>query len=184
MLALRSLVMQARSHDLVGAEGAPVSDVAAINWVRRMLLPEQWPLIVAITQSNPEPNEPATWPRTGPTAPDTERAPDTIRTSQRTDSHAAVDAATQPPSLAANARPPDTNGAAVQQPPSHVLRALEHLRVASLDRLTREAAANGAPVTRHKSWRRCTVGHKVRWFGRSIVALRAEETSEPALCAN
>ena len=91
LLALRSLVMQARSHDLVGAAGAPVSDVDAINWVRRMLLPEQWPLIVAITQSNPEPNEPATWPRTcPPTAPDTERAPDTIRMSQRTNSHGAV----------------------------------------------------------------------------------------------
>ena len=61
---------------------------------------------------------------------------------------------------------------------SRALRVLEHLRVASLERLIREAAIMDTWVTRKLVLKELeNFGSRVRWFGRSIVALVPEDPS-------
>ena len=173
LLALRTMVMQARSHDLVDAMGQPVTDATVMQWMRRQLAPKQWPLVAFLTQ-DVDTSDPVTQRRSRP-AESYDKAPDTVRDSQPA----------HPLASSISERPSNTPGNRPSSPPSarvmterRVLGVLEHLRVASLDRLAREAAARGVQVTRKQIIEELTaLGSAVRWFGRSIVALIPEDRS-------
>ena len=150
LLALRSLVMQARSHDVVGATGQPITDAEVTQWIQSRCSPEQWPLSSFITGESLDTQKPP--------AANTTRPPPVIPHSK-------------PP---AERRRSSPNALSTAQ--SRTLQVLEHLRVASLDRLARETAARGVPVTRKQIIEELKqAGAVVRWFGRSIVALVPED---------
>lgn len=152
LLALRSLVMQARSHDVVDATGEPITDVEVTQWIQARCSPEQWALSSFITGAGSE-----TQP---PPAVSTARPPPVFPRSK--------------PATERRRSSPDALGTAQ----SRTLQVLEHLRVASLDRLARETAARGVPVTRRQIIEELKqAGARVRWFGRSIVALVPEDSA-------
>jgi hypothetical protein len=149
LLALRSLVMQARSHDVVDATGQPITDTDVTQWIQSRCSPQQWSLSSFITGGVSETQNPP--------AVSTSRPPPVIPRGKP-----AVERRSSPDAL----------GTAQ----SRTLQALEHLRVASLDRLARETAARGVPVTRKQIIEELKqAGAVVRWFGRSIVALVPED---------
>ena len=184
LLALRTFVMQARSHDVVGPEGEPVSHRQVVDWLQRALAPQAWTISKSLTR--PIRNEsPRTTRSRQSFAPDSDAAPGTIRGSIPP---VAVVAEHNPKS---NRAPYVTRGSssqpagvsctpsqAVAPAESRALKVLEHLRVASLDRLIREATHANAWVTRSQVIEELrALGPRIRWFGRAIVALAPEDSA-------
>jgi hypothetical protein len=184
LLALRSLVMQARSHDVVGPAGESVSHQRVIAWLLQALDPANWPISTDLAQ--PLKNEsPRTIRSREQLAPDSEASPATLR-----DSIPPATIATRsaiPPSapqtsrdeLPARGMPesrPSPSRSGLVSEETRALRVLEHLRVASLERLIREAAFVDTWVTRKIVISELQkLGSRVRWFGRAIVALAPED---------
>ena len=180
LLALRTFMMQARSHDVVGPQGEPISHRQVSDWLRRALDPRAWTISQALIQ--PIRNEsPRTIRSRPPAPPDSDTAPRTIRDSsppgarlrdnEPTSSYTSRPAGSHPPPTG---RQSDSKSGASE---SRALRALEHLRVASLDRLIREASHVDRWVTRkHVLEELRSLGSRVRWFGRAIVALEPEDS--------
>jgi hypothetical protein len=159
LLALRSFVMQARSHDVVGTAGESVSAAQAMDWLRRALVPQHWPIVIAMTRPLSSNGPRKIHPRK-PFASDLYEAPPTVRDSQ-------------PP---ATENVQQRIGTAVTGE-SRALRVLEHLRVASLERLIREAVFMDASVTRKQVIEELrALGPRIRWFGRAIVVLLPEDS--------
>jgi hypothetical protein len=142
--------MQARSHDVVDANGQPITVADATQWIQSRCSPEQWPLSSFVTGGTSETQKPP--------AVNTSSPPPVIPRSK--------------PPAERRRSSPDALGTAH----SRTLQVLEHLRLASLDRLARETAAQGVPVTRQQIIEELKqAGAAVRWFGRSIVALVPED---------
>ncbi len=158
LLALRAFVMQARSHDVVGTAGESVSVQQVVAWLRQALAPEEWPIVTDMT--GPLKNQgPPTIRSREPMSPDSDSSATTLR-----DSRPPMTAIAHPGISSASAR-------------SRALRTLEHLRVASLERLVREAARIDSWVTRkHVVDELQALGPRIRWFGRAIVALLPEDS--------
>ena len=186
LLALRAFVMQARSHDVVGPAGELVSDQRVIAWLRQALKPQHWPISAAMAQ--PLKNDsPRTIRSRGPLAPESDDSPATIRDSVPAASSARqVKASPSAPPTSRDQFPdagttesrPMTSSPTAAGEESRALRVLEHLRVASLERLIREAAIMDTWVTRKLVLKELeNFGSRVRWFGRSIVALVPEDPS-------
>ena len=185
LLALRAFVMQARSHDVVGSSGEPVPDRQVIEWLQRILEPKSWAIANAMTRTLPN-DSPRTIRSRGPTSHDVDPSPNTVR-----DSSLPLDVVTSlrsgPMSSATSLRNSSPLGrarvesnsstGAVASSETRALRVLEHLRVASLDRLIREARYVDAWVTRKLVVEELrSLGPRVRWFGRAIVALVPEQS--------
>ena len=154
LLAVRTFIMQARSHDVVGTTGESVSVEQVVAWLRRTLAPEQWPIVMAITH------------------PLHTEGPRTIRSREPLASDL------ESSSLENGSQPrPNPNAQVAAANESRALRILEHLRVASLERLVREAALIDLWVTRkHVVDELQALGPRIRWFGRAIVALLPEDS--------
>jgi len=178
--------MQARSHDVVGPAGELVSDQRVIAWLRQALKPQHWPISAAMAQ--PLKNDsPRTIRSRGPLAPESDDSPATIRDSVPAASSARqVKASPSAPPTSRDQFPdagttesrPMTSSPTAAGEESRALRVLEHLRVASLERLIREAAIMDTWVTRKLVLKELeNFGSRVRWFGRSIVALVPEDPS-------
>jgi hypothetical protein len=174
LLAMRTFVMQARSHDVVGRQGRPVSDSQVSEWLLRALGPHSWPIADALSR---------------PLGSDGSRT--TREPGAEFDAAPATERDAGPPSASIRgragasmpdprvARAPSSSPGTLDPAPrefTRALRVLEHLRVASLDRLIREAAQAETWVTRkHVVEELESLGQRVRWYGRDIVALTPED---------
>ena len=141
LLALEAFVTAARSHDLSADDGSPVPPATALAWAARALQAATWAPIEAIL--SPPAAIPAPPPLPAP-VPAPPLAPTPVLTPA------------SPP------LPSTSTGPA--------LAALSRLRVASVERLLREARVASPNLTRADlvaELRR----HPVRFFGESIVAL-------------
>jgi hypothetical protein len=149
LLALRSFLMALRSHDLNGPDGRPVPQEEALAWIK---VSEDPPLR-------------------------------SLRAWLRGEEVAEATAATPPPPTASATEATPTPPTATAAPPlasaalSPVEAAMERLRVASLDRLSRELSAD-------KPWKRGDIrkaveasGGRLRLLGSSLVVCRGEVRS-------
>jgi hypothetical protein len=184
LLALRSFVMQARSHDVVGPTGESVPDQLVVTWLRQVLDPAHWAISTDMTQPLKNDSPRTVRSRELP-ALDSEDSPATLRDSVPPSTVMARSASLPlspqtsrdelPNSSVTQSQPGPGSSVAVNEG-TRALRVLEHLRVASLDRLIREAAVVDTWVTRKIVVSELEkLGSRVRWFGRAIVALAAED---------
>ena len=184
LLALRTFVMQARSHDVVGPEGEPVSHRQVADWLQRALAPQAWSISKSLTRSIRN-ESPRTIRSSELSMPSLDEAPSTIRDSippvaasgehDPVLSSAPYMARGSSPHAAAPAAP---SRGAIAPAESRALKVLEHLRVASLDRLIREVTHANAWVTRKQVIEELhSLGPRIRWFGRAIVALSPEDSA-------
>jgi hypothetical protein len=184
LLALRAFVMQARSHDVVGTMGEPVSDREVVQWLHRSLAPQQWPLVMAMTRRLRS-DSPRKSRSAEPASRHIDSSPRTPRDSTPPAAVVSVGGSI-PPSAprttrdsllpVPNSEPSNRHVSTTPSTYSRALRVLEHLRVASLERLVREAVQIDSWVTRAQIMEELrALGTRVRWFGRAIVALLPED---------
>ncbi len=148
ILALRSMIANAKSGDVVDHEGRPLEHATVHAWTRSALDVDTWPMVRAISeQQATSPDEVSCRPK--PASGLVQAPPSSPLV---------------PPVVASDA----CCGIAIPT--------LRRLRVASLDRLVREVArlhpaSTLATVVAELE----RVGTRVRWFGRTIVSAREDE---------
>lgn len=154
LLAIEAISQLARSRDICDSRGIPVTETQVFDYLRGEVHPERWPVIVRL----------AVAAATADLENIAAAAPMSTAVSSGKDNRPATDAKIRP----------------VQSPPldsvsERVLDVLRRLSVASVDRTIREvhrlqpgigraAVLNGLEA----------LGDRVMWFGRNIVALRAD----------
>lgn len=142
LLALESFVAAARSRDLEGAEGRPLDATSVLAWVTKTRALATWPVVAALTQESVR----------GVDAPSGEPHAD-------------------PPPRVDKSPPPAAKGQGLGTEGA-LTASLGQLRVASLERLTREVARLRAGTTRADVMTALALmKDRVRWFGSAIVAL-------------
>jgi hypothetical protein len=204
LLALESFLAAARSRDLEDRSGRPIEERDVCAWVVGVLGLGRWPLIRALssrqadsdaesvvasktlgTSNAPAVSKPAGTAPAVSKAAGASTAPTVSKAAAA--SNAAVASKTSGASNASVAsKPPMTSRAPVasRASGSNVLAAdtaattlacLAHLRIASLERLVREVARVDPCATRSDVLTALqTMGGRVRWFGRSIVAVQSK----------
>lgn len=143
LLALHDFLGAARSQDLSAADGRPIAHADAEAWARAALDCAGWEIVEAVLGAAPAPTAPT------PTPPTSDPGP-------------------APPQRSARAPSPAPAAAPASSPAFTVI---ERLRVASLDRLVREARALDPSATRATVMAELAA-LPVKIFGGSIVALR------------
>lgn len=142
LLALESFLAAAKSRDLEDASGRAFEDREVAAWIATTLRVAEWPIVTAITGRSAEPGADEE-PAAG--APPSEPSPKSLR---RTAASAGDTAAT-------------------------IKTCMGQLRVASLERLVREVVRAKADATRTDVVTALdAMPDHIRWFGRSIVAVK------------
>jgi hypothetical protein len=144
LLALRAIVMQARSSDLTDDHGQPITVEDLRGWLESSVSPLHWEIGQTLTTALERAKEPLARLSTLASAPN---------------------------------QPSDGGDIAAAHPrfPSSAMGVLEELRVASLERLLREAQLRDPAATRGVVLSELeSASNRIRWFGRAIVALDEE----------
>lgn len=179
LMAIEAMLQLARSRDICDSRGIPVTEAQVFEYLQSEVHPEQWPVVAKLT---------------GATGTETMRAD--ASSVDRSSEGSGDPAATQPAPTTAltpsanKAKPSVAHGKVTDVAPEawsdaatpvahrdavgdRVLPVLRRLRVASVDRVIREVyrlqpgIGRTAVVSGLES-----LGDRVLWFGRSIVALR------------
>jgi hypothetical protein len=166
-LALRSLLMSARSHDVSGPDGKALDEATVIGWLRQQDCLRDDPLVLWWQDRAAQLPTPAPPLASGPQeAPVPTPSPPAV-------TPAPPPSAVTPPPSAVTPAPPSVS---VEPGGSPLLAALRRLRVASAQRLARELS------TRERTWRPAEVLREVRKIerqarviGTSLVVLRDEQ---------
>ena len=163
LIALHDLLASARSQDLAGRDGSPIPESVVRDWARGELGVSGWTLITAllgaVTEERgaavPEPVPHPHFPMDDEPPTPAARPPVTAtgRSARR---------------RAARSDPARTD--TVLDPNDPVAAAVDHLRLASVDRILREARAADPDLTLGAAIERLrSLEPRLMWFGRSIV---------------
>ncbi len=159
LIALHDLLAAARSQDLAGRDGRPISEPVVRDWALRELGVAGWTVITAILGNEEVIGAPVPVPVPHPHYPmDDEPPPPQL-----------------PPPRTAAARPARPWKSAPQHPTAldtkdPISAAVDRLRLASVERILREARAVDPALTLAATLERLrALEPRLMWFGRSIV---------------
>jgi hypothetical protein len=180
LLALRTLVADARSRDVTDLAGRPLDERAVMAWIETTLDIAAWQPIQALLQkpavaeqepqsSPPTPGQPSERPAPGPAeAPAKRPAWPTQRSTPAGPSRAQPE---QRPAAASQAQALRLVPLSGDRPGDGALSVLSRLRVASVDRVVREVCRVQPSRTRRDVLAELRVdAHRVRWYGATVVA--------------
>ena len=164
IIALHDLLAAARSQDLAGKDGRPIDERAVRDWARGELGVEGWTVVTAliggaeeggvtaVPEPVPHPHYPMDDEPPAPPPPPPRPSPAAPRGAQR--------------GARGESRRTDT----VLDPSDPVAAAVARLRLASVDRLVREARAAEPALTLGDAIERLrALEPRLMWFGRAIV---------------
>jgi hypothetical protein len=160
-LALHDLLTDARSQDLAGPDGQPLSEAAVRNWVQRCLDPSGFSLALgkAVLDEAAEASAPAAFSGIAPA----------LR------GGAMSGVASEPPSASERpGRAAETPTSAARAARSLARAVLVELRLASIERVIAEARRRDPNASRARVLAELRADPAVRWFGRTVVHLPQE----------
>lgn len=174
LLATHDFLAAARSQDLAGPDGLPIAEKAVREWLGSRA-PTQRSRALAPVGHATDGDDVSHAKGTPETTPETTASPTSGVTSSPTISSAVPTTAS---TTSTSAGPTTSSTRAPVGSPGLFARGagravLDHLRLASVDRVVREAVALGA--TRQSVLDELRRDPNVRWFGRSIVWLTEAE---------
>jgi hypothetical protein len=183
LLALRTLVADARSRDVTDLAGRPLDERAVVAWIETTLDIATWEPIQALLQEPavadkeprsfpPTPGQPSERPAPGPAEAPAERpARPTQQWSPATPAGPSRAQPEQRPAAASQAQPLRLVPLTGDRRGGEALGVLSRLRVASVDRVVREVCRMQPSRTRRDVLAELRVdAHRVRWYGATVVA--------------
>ena len=186
LLALRSLMADARSRDVTDLSGRPLDEAAVRDWVELTLEVPEWMPLRALQAFGSDTAKAPSTPADRDADPKPPCKPSLDRVSSPKLTRGSTPSAPEPkgraaagpnrPSSAGANAPQSAGPEAVLHTRGEALLALSRLRVASVDRVVREVVRTAPTRTRRSVLAELrSAPSLVRWFGGTLVAWKEDE---------